>query len=163
MTPRDIIFIVVILFGLGVGFFIIHYISQTAINKLVQIPAIKESNRSVEALEGAQTNVVNHIDYVFLAVFIALALGVIITGYFIRGYPVFMILYFLILIIAAASSMLLSNVWDKFSTQPVFSTTLASMPITNLIISHLPVYIVVIGMLGTFAMFMNYSPGGRVE
>jgi len=152
MAVRDILFIMVFIFALGLAFFVIKFSTDTAINKMISIPAINQSEAAVEALDNTML-VSNRADKLLLGAFIGLVLGLIITGWFIGGYPIFMAAYFIIVVIAVAISPFLSNAWESISVMPIFGGTLAAYPITNHLLLNLPVYIAIIGFIGLIVMF----------
>jgi hypothetical protein len=57
------------------------------------------------------------------------------------------------------SSMGLSNAWEAASQRPSFASSLAAVPITNHVLSYLPYYIAVVGMIGCIVLFAK--PGFR--
>jgi hypothetical protein len=152
MAARDIIVIMVVLFALGLGFFIMHFALNTTIDRMLSTPQINESNSTVTALQGSKT-VTNRLDYVLFGVFIGLTLGLIITGYLIGSNPIFMFIYFLVVGIVVAISPILSNTWETVSTMSIFGVTLSYFPITNHIMLYLPIYMTIIGFIGFLAMF----------
>jgi len=151
-TVRDVILIAALLFTLGTGFFVINFAGNTIVTKVSSISAINQSNHSIQAFQGI-TKTVNRLDYVLFGIFIGMVLAVIITGWFIGGNPIFMIIYFLVLGIGIAFSTILSNVWETFSTVSAFGTTVNNFPITNNILLNLPIYLAVVGFIGVVVMF----------
>lgn len=151
-TARDIIFAGVLLFALGLGFFIVHNIMTTSVDKIIAVKEINESSRATESFEGIKT-MVNRLDYVIMAVFIGLILSMIITGWFIGGNPIFMFIYFIVILIAVIISTFLANIWETATQSAIFGSTISSFPITNNILLKLPIYIAVIGVLAMVVMF----------
>jgi hypothetical protein len=103
------------------------------------------------------------LDYVIFGLFIGLVLALLITAWFIGGNPVFMFLYFIFVVLAVVMSAILSNVWESYSGNSVFGLTIASFPITNNLLSYLPLYIGIVGFIGVVAMFAKPYLGGGVE
>lgn len=153
MAVRDVIFASVILFAFGIAFFTIYFASNTIITSLMQIPTINESQPTVTVFEGMEEKVNNRLDYLFMGLFVALTLGVIITGWFVGGIAIFSIIYIIIIVLAVIISSVLAYVWQQVTPASVFGTTLSAVPITNHIISFLPVYIAIIGFIGVIVMF----------
>ncbi len=151
-TGRDIIFLVVFIFALGIGYFTFHFGFNTAINQIQNVSVINESNVTMEVLESTK-GVTDRWDYIVLGVFIGFVLALLITGYFIGGYPIFMFLYFGFIVAAVVIAAVLSNAWDTMTTMPIFGSTVASMPIAAHLINNMPWYISIAGFLGMVAMF----------
>ena len=152
MAVRDVLLIGVMLFAFGLGFFIIHYAMNTTVNSMLDISVINSSNGTVTALESIEETT-NRLDYILFAVFMALVLGLIITGFLVGGHPIFMFVYLLVIIIGVVISALLANIWSEVTAAAVFGTTVSHFPITNSILTSLPLYLVVVGFIGMIAMF----------
>jgi hypothetical protein len=161
MAASDVIMIAVVLFIFAIGFFVMHYAVNTTINSMLNIPEINSSNATATALQGAKA-LTNRMDYVIFGLFIALLLSLLITSWFISGYPIFMFIYFIVTVLAVVFSTILSNVWETVSTDiTTFSTTVNSFPITNHLLNNLPIYIAIAGFVGIVVMFAKpYTQAG---
>lgn len=159
-SARDVIFISVILFMFSIGFFVVYNISYTVTDSMIGISAINQSAAAVQALRGSQA-VADRMDYVVFGLFIGLVLALIISGWFIGGNPIFMVIYFLVVVMGVVFSTVLSNTWETTTQSSIFGTTITHFPLTNNLMSNLPVYIAVIGFLGIVVMFAKpYVTGG---
>jgi len=153
MAVRDVLLAAVIIFTIGTGFFILHYIMDTTVDNLITQKTINESEEAKSVFQSITTNLTNRLDYIVLGLFIGLVLAILVTGWLIGGYPIFMFIYFIILIIGAVISTIMANVWEDVTAVSAFGTTITSFTFTNHIISNLPMYIVIIGFLGLVVMF----------
>lgn len=160
MAARDVLFVGVILLTLAVGFFLINFTMTTVVNDLVATPVINATNASVTAFETVKT-VANRLDYILFAMFIGLVIGIVITAWFIGGHPIFMFAYFIIGTIAVVLAALFANVWYDISNMVVFGTTLTNFPITNHLLTNLPIYIAIVGFLGMVVMFAKPYVAGE--
>jgi len=156
-SARDILFIAIIIFGLAIGFSVINYMMGETVSRMIEIPAINESSSAVEALQGINT-VTARLDYVIFGVFLALVLGLIITSWFIGGNPIFMFVYFIVVVITVVISTVLANTWEMISQGAIAATvfgnvTINAFPLTNNLMLYLPIYISVIGFIGIVIMF----------
>lgn len=152
MAAEDVLFIAVILFSMAIGLFVVHYALNESVDALITNPSINQTNKTVTAFQDIE-KVTNKFDYLIFGLFIALSLSLIITGYFIGGHPIFMFIYFIIVVIAVTISTVLSNSWEYITQLPIFSTTISSFPITNNLIIYLPIYVAVLGFIGIVIMF----------
>jgi len=152
MAMRDVILVAVVLFTFGSAFFIINFVGNTMNTELIGTPAIASDADAVAAFNAIGTTV-NRLDYLVLALFIGLILGIIVTAWFVGGYPIFMFIYFIVIALGVLISAVLANVWETFTSEVVFGTTLSNFPITNNIILHLPVYVSVAGFIAIIVMF----------
>lgn len=161
MAARDIILIGALVFFLATGFFILNNVMNKTVGTMVNSTAINQSSMAVDALEDIY-NVTNKLDYVVFVVFIGLCLALIIGGFLVGGLPIFMFVYFLVVVIGVVLSVILSNVWESITTKAVLTATLASFPICNHLMLHLPLYISVVAFMGIVAMFGKpYIMGGE--
>ena len=160
MAARDVVLAVVLLFVFSLGFLIIHFVMSTMTAELIANPQVNASQDAVNAFNDIEKST-NRLDYVILCVFIGLTLGIIITGWFIGGIPLFMFIYFIVMVFGVIISTVLSNIWETVSTT-TFATAVASFPIANNIMLRLPIYAAVIGFIGVVVMFAKpYFYGGQ--
>lgn len=155
-TAKDIIVFIVVLFALGIGFFVTHYSMTLMTNELVANPVINASNQSVASFNTVKTSV-NRLDYVIFGVFIGLLLSLIIASWFVAGNPLFMIIYFLVVVITIVAASIMANVWETVSQSSTFIIngipTITYFPITNNLLLYSPYYMGVVGFLGLIVMF----------
>lgn len=168
-SVRDIVFLFIILFAVAVLFFSSFYTFNVVSDKLLNTSTINDTAGAKSSIQSIKDNS-ERMDYVILAFFIGLSLAIIITGWFIGGNQLFMMLYFLVLVISVIGSMILSNVWETLSNSSVFRIngvdTVTHFPITNFLITNLPLVVAVIGFLGMISMFAKpyiSSGGGEYE
>lgn len=152
MAARDLMFIAVLIFGFGIAFFAAHYALNESLDAMIENPVINQTNESVTALQDAK-DLTARFDYILFALFIGLVLALIITGWFIGGQPIFMFIYFIVVVIATILSAVLSNVWDTVVSTVSFASDISAFPITNHLISNLPIYIAIVGFIGIVVMF----------
>lgn len=151
-STNDVILIGIIIFTFAIAFFAVFFMSKQVTDQMLSISVINDSAATREVIQSSD-NIRDRLDYVIFAVFIGLILALLISGWFVGGNPLFMAIYFIIIVIGIAASAVLANVWETTSTSSVFGTTVASFPITNNILLNLPIYTAVIGFLGMIVMF----------
>ena len=160
-TARDIIFFAIVIFTFGIGFFVVDYMINTSVDKLLENEQINGTAGTVTALEGMKTTALR-MDYVVFGLFIALILGMIITAWFVGGHPIFMFIYFLVVVIGVVISTVLANTWEHITQNiTVFGTTIQNFTITNNIIINLPIYVGILGFIGLIVMFTSSSMKGE--
>lgn len=160
MAASDVMLIGVLVFATGIGLFAIYAAFTPAIDALEHSP-LNESEKAIEAIQGSKA-VLDKVDYLVFGVFIALSLALIITSWFIAGNPLYMFIYFIIIIIAVVASAIMSNVWETVTGASVFGTYLSAFSLANHILLLLPYYIGVVGFIGIVVMFAKpyLSDGG---
>jgi hypothetical protein len=160
MAARDVILIGALIFTFGMGFFVIHYAFGTITDAMIAIPEINQSTDAVTAFEGVQ-EITSRLDYVVFGLFFGLVLALIITGWFIGGNPIFMFIYFIVVVLGTVLGFVLANVWETISQSAQFGTTVVSFPLTNNLLLNLPVYTIVVGFIGIVVMFAKPYFGGE--
>jgi|2_EtaG_2_1085320.scaffolds.fasta_scaffold11055_2 hypothetical protein len=142
----------IVLFTVAIMFFVFNFVGNTIVDSVTPIAAINESTQSLSAFQSIG-DVVNKLDYVVFGLFVGLLLALIITSWFISGNPIFMFIYFIVVIISTIISTMLANTWEDITTTAVFGTTINSFPLTNNLMLNLPIYITIAGFIGMIIMF----------
>ena len=152
MSAEDVIMVGAVIFTLAIAFFASHYVLNTMYTSMIGNAQLNSSAQAVIVLQAGKQST-NQMDYVVFGAFIALVLGIIITGWFVGGSTIFMVLYFFVWIIAVILGAVFSNTWETVSQASIFGSTILSFPLTNNIMTNLPTYLTVVGFLGIIAMF----------
>ena len=153
---RDVLLISIILFASGITLFYSVSIGHSVNTQLKLIPVINSSTPAVNVINSADSSL-NSTDYIYLASFIALAIGIIITGWFISGLPIIAPIYFFVLIIFTFVGVILQKVWVDLATTDTINAQLTNLPITNFILSNLGIFTAVIGIVAIIVMFAKPS------
>jgi len=156
MAARDVIFASVIVFFTAIAMFTGYTVSKSVIETAVNISVIKAEPRAVTVMEDA-LQVTDQMDYVVFGVFIALVLGILITSWFVPANAIFTAIYFLVVVIAIVLSSVFHYVWDQITVMTIFGATITAFPITNNIITNLPLYMGIVGFVGLVVMFAKPS------
>ena len=149
----DIIVISIILFSVGVALLVTVYVGHTVIADLKVQSSFNSSSQAVSVLNNSNT-AINYTDYDYLGGFIGFFIMLIVTGYFVVGYPILSVIYYIVLILFGFISVILQNVWIYIISQPAFSSTSTTIPITNYIMMHLAYFMVAFGLI---AMVVTYA------
>ena len=152
-TARDVGFIAVGLFVFALVAFIASFFISTAVDGMLNIDAVNDSSSTKTALESADGVASAKFDSLVVGLFIGYILGMIITSWIVGGNPIFMFIYFIVVVVSVILSMVLANTWETVTQASVFGSTINNFPITNHIISYLPLYIAIIGIIGLIVMF----------
>jgi hypothetical protein len=160
-TARDVVFIAVSLFAFALVAFLANFLLSTGVDKMLEINEINESIPTRNALLGADRVASTKFDQLVLGLFIGFILAMIISSWIVGGNPVFMFIYFIIVVVSVILSMVLANTWESVTQASTFGTTINNFPIANHILSYLPLYIAIIGVLGLIVMFAKpFMSGG---
>lgn len=162
-SAQDVILIGVLVFAFGLGALVLHFASNRLYDGMLNNSQVNSSETTVSVLQASKT-ATDKLDYWVLGIFIGLTLALIITGWFVGGHPLFMGLYGLVIFLAVIFSMILANAWELIVQRLPFVASITAMPITNHLVSYLPYYSAVIGVIGLIVMFAkpSQSSGGNL-
>jgi len=152
MSATDVIMIPIIIFVLCVVG-VIAVVMSTSINTAMANTPVVNSSQAAMVAFGGMDKTVSRIDMLVMGVFGGLTIALLITSWFIAGIPIFMFIYFCIVVIGVLFSAALANAWETMMSTNVLYTTLPYFPIANNIMFHLPLYTAIIGFIGLVVMF----------
>lgn len=158
-SVRDIIIVAIILFVVGTSIVFITKIGHNINNQLLEVPIFNNTESSREVITSVDA-AINSTDYLYLALFIAFFISIIIFGYLVGGTQVMSVIYFFIIILFTFVSIILQLAWMDIASTPQLVTTVAQLPITNYILSHLGYFTALMGIIGLIAMYAKPYIGG---
>lgn len=149
---HDIAYAMIIIFVVGIVFLTVKYSYTTTVNIMTNNTIVNSSEAAVTSLRETR-DLTNRFDYVLFVLLMGFTLAIFIVGWFSGGHPLFAFIYFIALVILVAVSAILSFVWERFSAQSIFTTTINQLPIIDLILDNFPIYIAIVGFVGMLIMF----------
>lgn len=155
----DVVFVVAILFVIALSFLVILFISTTLRDNMVPAITIMD-NTSGAMLNQTISAVPQTIDTAFLIILVGLIIGVLISSFLFYSHPIFMILYIILSVGALLISVIFSNVYETVSTTSGLNSTIASMPIANYVMLHLPLFVLGIIALSIIIIYAKSQMGG---
>jgi len=134
----DIIVAVVALFMVAIVVIIAVFIGNTIFPELKE----KMNNEDVNyTINKADIAVDQFPTATYLMLFIALAIGLIITSFLLDNHPIFLVGYIVLIPIIMLVSVALSNAYQKFTAaSTTLGSTAASYPIVEHLMGYLPWY-----------------------
>lgn len=161
MSATDIIYFVVTFSVLAISLFCLAYAGDKIVDSLHSNTQLNQTSSVVKVLDATKS-LSSRYDYCIFIVLLAIALGLIITGWLIGGHPIFMIVYFFVVIATTVFSVLIANVWETLTSNAAFIDVILKFAITNHIMTNFAYYTFVIGFIGICAMFakLYYNEGG---
>lgn len=120
---------------------------------------LNDQSREITTSAGAA---LEHSDYMVLIIFFGLALGVIISAFWVQTHPAFFFMSLLLLVIAIFIAPSISNAYMTFENDSVMGTTAASFPMSSYIMEYLPLFIAIIGTITLIVLYMKSPAGGGV-
>jgi hypothetical protein len=166
MAVKDVILISILLVSIGVTLFLLGYVNHKIIDGITNTTIMDENPNVQASIRVYNTQVNPKLDYLFLAVFIGLVFGLMVSAWFIDSHPIFMVLFIIVLIIGVAMSTILANFWETIANNIIFENNISNYPITNHILLNLPYYLAVIGVIGMIVVFgkpknLSFFGGGN--
>lgn len=152
----DMALFLVVVFAVGVAFVMLYLGFDTAIDAMILNPQINASSEAVGTLQTTQ-GILPRLDYLFLMVFIGMAIAIIVISLIVAGNPVFMFLYTLALVVMTAAATILSFAWDTITTKSIFLAIMNDYTITNHIIHYFGYYFAAVGCIAFIAMFIRFQ------
>lgn len=162
-SVRDIIIIAVILFIVGLSLVFVVNMNHRVFTALSNTTTFSNNTQALSVITHADT-ATNMSDYLYLALFIAFFISVIIFGWLVGGEPIMAPIYFVVVIIFAFVSVIIQLIWSEIVANAQLVSTMSNLPITNFIGSHLGYFVVLMGLIGIVVMYakpsQNYYGGG---
>jgi hypothetical protein len=116
------------------------------------------SGNATEIIAGSVGKVVEaygSLKWISVMLIFGLALSILLSSFLVRTNPVFFIPYVLIVVIAFIVSVPLSNAYEVVYQHPELAETFSGFFGATWIFLHLPIWVLVIGMLSGILMFIN--------
>tara|TARA_R100001530_G_scaffold125792_2_gene94409 strand:- start:167 stop:670 length:504 start_codon:yes stop_codon:yes gene_type:complete len=156
----DLIYIIVILFSLGVTIIIAANFYGQYTDSISSNPAF---NNSANTKVQTDANLMlSSLDYIFIFFFIGLIIATIVLGFQIKTHPIFFFISLMLLIVVTILAGTMSNVYEQFTTNTTTSiqTTASSYTAMNFLFNHLPLFIAFVGVV---IMVIFYAKDKFVE
>lgn len=151
-SVRDIIIIAIVLFAIGISLTFIVKIGHNINTQLLNVPIINDTVEARSVIQHADI-AINSSDYLYLALFIGFFISIIIFGYLVGGTTIMAPIYFIIVILFTFVSTIIQMAWVEVANHSELVSTVAQLPITNYILSHLAYFMAIFGLVGIVSMY----------
>jgi hypothetical protein len=159
-SVRDILVVAIILFVVALTTVFSVMVGHKVNSEILNVQVVNDSAEAVEVIESVD-RAINMSDYVYLALFIGFFISVVMFGWFVGGTPIMAPIYFFIVVFFVFISIILQLTWIDIVSSSELISTVAVLPITNFLMSHLGYFMSVFGLVGILVMFAKpQSPGG---
>lgn len=147
----DILFIIVVLFVLSFSIYLSTNLYFSVASSLNQSDSIGNTSKSIiNNYGGKMTNI---FDNTFVFVFIGLILAVGVGAFLIRSHPAFFFISLGLLVLFVMLGTIFSNLYGSVSSSSAFSPYVSSYVKMDYIMTHLPMLIVIAGILIMIVMY----------
>jgi len=157
----DAILIVLMLFVTAVVF-LFAYVIQSNIDTAMS-PALENvTSGSSVGITTVTSIFQNTLDYLFLAVFFGLIIGLLITSFFTPTHPVFFVFDIILFIGLVFTAVTISNTYESLTTSSggLFTSAVNDLPIMDYIMLHLPYIALLIGVLAAIIVYSRIGNMG---
>lgn len=139
------------------------YTSNMVYNKLIEESdtiqrGLGDSGNATEIIQGsvgAVTSAYGSLKWISVVLIFGFALSILLSSFLVRTNPVFFVPYVLIVIIATIVSVPLSNTYEQVYQTPELAETFSGFFGATWIFLHLPIWVLVVGILAGILMFVN--------
>lgn len=166
----SLFFFMIIIFFIAVAelftFYVGHTVSEKVQDTVVEADMFSQPDIETEfnsTIESVDTKILSLLDYVFMALFIGLVISMVILSFMVSANPAFFPLFIIIWIFAVVAAIPLANSWTDISTQDTFNETITELTITDYVLSDLPWYIAVVGMIIAIFLFSKVKGEGGTQ
>lgn len=158
-SVRDIIIVVMILFAVGISLTFIVKIGHSINSQLLNVPIINQTTTAHNVIDSSDV-AINSSDYLYLALFIGFFISIIIFGWLVGGIPIMSVIYFILVVLFTFVSVIFQLAWIDLAASGEIVSTVAQLPITNYILSHLAYFTAIMGIVGILVMYAKPSESG---
>lgn len=156
--PSLIISLIVIMFILGISAILFSKVFLATTGELKTQPEF--SSNTISAIETVEGKTNPLLDYAFFFSFIAIVIGLIISSIYIDTNPALMIIFIIVLVVAVVLAGIFANVFTSIAGSSEISSTYASFPLTNIIITHFPLLVFAVGLIVAIILY-GKARGGQ--
>jgi len=149
------------------------YINATLKDVFDRVGVINEKNAgkqfytnmtvASEQIWGVNYQAMQALRMVAIVYILALGCGIMITGFLEKRHPFMFFIYILIALLAVIFSPTISNAYEKILVSGVFGGELTNFTGANYIILNLPMFVLVISIIGGIGLFVNLIRGGNEQ
>ena len=155
----DMFVFLITIFTLAIGFFILAFVTP------VILVGLKGAGLNETSEGGAAIAEVSNIGTItiqrgFFFLFVGLIISVMITSFFASTHPIFLFLYILILGVTIFLATFLGNAYELVAGTAVFSDTLESQTLINLVMNNIVMIVLAVGALSFVIIFAKFRGGG---
>jgi len=167
----DLFVLIALVFIVAVVSVLIYYAINLANTKILeQAPNLQDnSNNNTNVTEiinntvGKANTAIGALKWIAPLFIFAYVLSIIISAMLVRTHPIWIVGYIFIVVIATILAVPISNAYETLQATPILAATFFQFPTVNIIMSLLPIWVAVVGLIAGMLMYMNLDHGGYYE
>jgi hypothetical protein len=152
MNIQDMVMIGAILLACGLVLWLSAFMGGQVLEKLKTVPVVANNTQAMQVITSSE-GPFTKFDLIFMGFFIGFTLFLWISAYFIGGNPVFTWIYIILIALVLLITPALANVWMQWTQNPATISEITVFPLTNTILSSLPLYTFIIEIVGLVILF----------
>ena len=140
------------------GIFIyIGSVTTTQVHEKMDAMTFGDANVTevIDQTMGAVNNAYQSLYWIAIFLMVGMVISIFIGSYLVTTKPIFFIPYFFIVVIAIIIAVGLSNAYELIIKDPTLAGSFSGFIGANFIMSQLPIWIAIIGMVGGIIMFVR--------
>ena len=153
----NLIFLIVV-FILAIGLFILAFIIPQ-ISSGLNDAGLNSTTEGSNAIIGLGNFGTITMQRGFFLIFAGLVMGSLISSFFIRTHPIFMLLYIFFMGLTVFIGTYLGNAYEALTAISIFSDTLASQGLINIVMTNIVKITIGVGALSLIIIFAKFTSG----
>lgn len=156
----DLLFFIIFVIGLALFLVVLRYVANEVSDRLLET-SLNDSDNARGALESTR-NLTAKFDALWLFIFIALLIGVLISSFMIHAHPIFIPVYIILFGFAVVVGVIMNNIYLEFIENATLSAVAATHTFMNTIINNYVLVIIGVGILSMIIMFARPRGADRI-
>ena len=156
----DMFVFLVTVFILGIGLFILAFVTPEIADGL-RSGGLNDTSEGAQAIQTVSDIGTITIQRGFFFLFVGLIISVMITSFFANTHPIFLFLYILFLGVSIFLATFLGNAYELVAGTSIFSDTLQSQTLINLVLNNIVIIVLAVGALSFVIVFAKFRSGSR--
>ena len=157
---QDLLVIPIFIFITIVSLFVAHELYIEIVPELQEFTEFNSTTHQ-EIFQSTDSLLVSY-DYIFLAILMAMTLGMIAVSITIPTSPIYFMIYIMLMVISVTISGALANGYYEFTRSAEFLAIKGSFPIADFIMNHFPLYVMAIIIIAAVVLYakVQFEGGG---
>ena len=144
----DLFIVLIILIGLAIAILTFYMIISKVSDNMIPI---LDNPTSTTILEQSESTIQN-MDYTYVIAYLGLGIFIVISMVFIRSHPIFLFISLVLLVVLILVSAVMTNTYETLIGEGEFNSSASHFPIINYTMGKLPLFMLVIAVLGLIAL-----------
>jgi hypothetical protein len=154
MSVEDIPAAAITILLIGIILWNFHFINDKVMGALENNSIIQANNNSMHTI-AQERKAINMTDWLIVGAFIGISLALLILAWNIAGNPIFVMFYYILLFILLIPAMIISNMWESYTSFSFWGNTITYYKIGDIILLNLPKELAAIGLIAILIIYLK--------